>query len=322
MNRTSLFIIAFLFVTFGCTQKSGRLKVQVINHTFFQDLPSASGIEKYKGSTFIVGDDSPWLFVLDENNEMTKKVQLSAIDSMVNNRTPKGLKADFEAIEKLSINDVEHLMVISSGSSEITRDTAYLISATPKWTIAKRNLRPLYEEIKKAAHISGKDEINVEGIAIHTKNTYLLHRGNVSGNFIAVLDTDQLVNYISNASDYIPEVSVFYFDLPVYKNQKSGFSGACITPDGKNMLFTASLEETADVLNDGKVLGSFIGIIDLEKLAESKFEAKLVQEDGEVLPKKLEGITVKSWSKNKMNVLVACDNDDGSSDLFEMEVGF
>jgi len=314
------FILALFFT--GCTKKSGDFKVRVLSHTFFPNLPSASGIETFNGSTVLVGDDTPWLYVLDENNKIINKIKLSSVDSLVNNRVPKYLKSDFEAMEKLSIDGIEHFMIVSSGSSEFSRDTAYLISANAEWTINKRNLRPLYETIKQAATISGKDEINMEGLAIHLKKTYLLHRGNISGNFIAVLDTDQLIDYISNSSNQIPEVEIITFNLPVYKNQKSGFSGACISPDGKNILFTASLEETTDVINDGKVLGSFIGKIDIENLAKGNYEAVLVKQDGKVLSKKLEGISVKSWSKNKTNVLVTCDNDDGSSDVFEMVIEY
>lgn len=268
----------------------------------------------------MVGDDSPWLFLLNEKNEISDKIKLSPIDPGENNRVPKNLKADFEAMEKLSIDGIEYLMVISSGSSEVSRDTAYLISVNTEWTIKKRNLRPLYETLKQTANISGKDEINIEGIAIHLKKTYLLHRGNVSGNFIAVLDTDQLVNYISNSSNQIPEVEIIPFDLPVYKNQKSGFSGACISPDGINIVFTASLEETNDVVNDGRVLGSYVGLIGLDNLSDGEYEAVLIKRDGKTLEKKLEGISIKSSSKNKMKALVVCDNDDGTSDLFEMEI--
>lgn len=294
--------------------------MKVTGHVFFPELSSASGVEFYEGSTFIVGDDSPWLFILNEKYGISEKVKLSSLDTLVNNRTPKTLKADFEAMVKLNIDKKEHLLIVSSGSSEFTRDTAYLVSLKPEQNITRRNLRPLYEKIKRTAKITEKDEINIEGLAMDQTNTYLLHRGNVSGNFIALVNTDQFINYLSSNSNQIPDISVFYFELPVYNNLRSGFSGACITADGEKILFTASLEETDDVINDGKVLGSFIGLIDLDQLSEGKYQSVLVKQNGEILAKKLEGISIKSHSQNNMNVLVVCDNDDGTSDLFEMEI--
>lgn len=317
-----LFYFAIFFFLAGCEEQPKELKVKVTGHLFFPELSSASGVASFNGSTFIVGDDSPWLFILDENKKISEKVKLSSVDSLVKNRTPKALKADFEAMAAIKIDEKEHLLVISSGSSEITRDTAYLVPLDPELEIKKRNLRPLYEEIKQAANISQNDEINIEGLAMDQKNTYLLDRGNVSANFIAVINSDQFLNYISDSSNQIPEVSVFYFDLPVYNNLSPGFSGACITADKKKLLFTASLEDTEDVINDGKVLGSFIGLIDLEKLSDGKYLSVMVKENGEILAKKLEGISIISTSQNRINVLVVCDNDDGTSDLYEMEILF
>lgn len=319
-KATILVILSIFFFLPGCKEQARDLKVKITRHVFFPELSSASGVESFKGKTFIVGDDSPWLFVLDENYGIIEKVRLSSIDTLVNNRTPKALKADFEAMAKLNIDEKEHLFVISSGSSEIRRDTAYLVSLEPGENIKKRNLRPLYNIIKRTAQIPEKDEINIEGLAMDQTNAYLLHRGNVSGNFIAVVGTEQLLNYVSNNSNQIPDVTVFYFELPAYNNLRSGFSGACITAYGKNILFAASLEETADVINDGKVLGSFIGLIDLAELSEGKYQAVMVKQNGDILAKKMEGISLKSYSNKKMNVLVVCDNDDGTSDLYEMDI--
>jgi len=317
-----IFIGLVLAQTSCSTKKQEPIQVIITSHVSLASLPSASGISFYKSNIYIVGDDSPWIYRMDKPKEATQLIKLSAIDSIVNGRTPKKIKADFECMEQLLFQAEDYLLVLSSGSDPITRDTASLIALETGEIIVKKNIRPLYEKIKMSAGITGDDEINIEGLAVSKTEAYLFHRGNISGNIVISIGLKSLVSYLRNEQLNIPDFTVYHFELPEYEGTKSGFSGACMLPGNRGVLFTASMEKTDNVYDDGQIAGSYMGIISLEGLSKGEFRATLVRSKQTVLKKKLEGVTIKSATNNKMVILAVSDNDDGTSDLFEMEVSF
>ncbi len=293
--------------------------MNVTRQVFLNDLSSASGITWHNNKLYVVGDDAPWLYILDEELSIIEKIKISGIDSLVNGRMPKSVKPDFESIEYVNDGCDEYLLIFSSGSVQISRDTAFVVRLDPD-SLKHRNLRPFYEHIKERALIGTLDEINIEGLAVDEQNIYLFHRGNVSGNFIAVFERSPLMAYLENEPAAFPEARNYHFELPEYDQLISGFSGACMMPDNKGILFTASVENTADVINDGEVLGSYVGIISPDGLLKGTYRSTLVYIDGKTLPVKLEGITIKSFENNKMIVYAVSDNDDGTSEILEMEI--
>ena len=74
------------------------MQVEVIQHTHLANLPSASGIEYWESTIYLIGDDIRWLVSLDDKWNVSSKFALSAIDTLVNNRTPWNVKADFEFV--------------------------------------------------------------------------------------------------------------------------------------------------------------------------------------------------------------------------------
>ena len=320
--------VFLIFILFGsvllsvCNRTPGDLKIDVTKYITLSHLSSSSGVVYHNNHVFVVGDDIPWMFILDNDLNVVDKVKLSQLDSLVNNRIPKSFKPDFESMEMICEGDEKYLLTLSSGSVIHSRDTAYLTPLGGEGRIVKKNVRPVYEKIKREAGIGNEDEINIEGLAIDMKHAYLLHRGNISGNFIARIERSELISYLKNDKESIPRINIFQVKLPVYKNIPSGFSGACMLNDGKGILFTASLEETDDVVGDGVILGSYIGIIPIEELHNGNYKAGLVTKNGKILAIKLEGITVHSVDGKGIKALAVCDNDDGASDFFEMEITF
>lgn len=285
-------------------------------------LSSASGIGIHNQTIYIVGDDVPWLHELDTDLNFIAKTQISAIDTLFEGRTPKHLKADFESAEIISNGSNVELVIISSGSSPNSRDTAYIVDISGTGKIYAKNLRPLYEKIKSKSNLPENREINIEGIAFSENHAYLLHRGNVSENLIIEIDRAGFLGFIKQNRP-VPEFEIYRFDLPTYKGVPSGFSGACTNPGNSGLIFTASMEDTKDEINDGKVLGSFVGIIPFSNMAEGEFAASLLLDKSQPLEKKLEGISVSSTMENGgFEVVTVCDNDDGTSDviMFNMEI--
>ncbi|MEJ2595175.1 MAG: hypothetical protein P8100_08650 [bacterium] len=296
------------------------IRATVQSATHLDSLSSASGVVYANSTYYVVGDDNPWLYRLNENLESAQWIRLSVTDSLVDGRTPKSLKADFECMEKLIIDGHEYLIFLSSGSMEITRDTADIVDILTGKLVKKRNIRPLFQRIKETAGITGEDEINIEGLAITREMVYLFHRGNISGNLVIAINTRHFYNYLTESGSSVPEFGLLPFSLPAYEGTTAGFSGACATPDEKYLVFTASMEKTVDVYHDGTITGSYIGLIPLDEISAGTFYATLMKKDGEILPKKLEGVAVHDVTGNIAHLLVVADNDDGTSDLYEVEL--
>ena len=317
-----IYLITLSILT-SCSDKVPELKVEMVKQAHLSDLPSASGIEYLNGKTYMVGDDMRWLVSLDKDWNVTNKFALSVIDTLVNNRTPWNVKADFESMAGFNYLGKDYLLVLSSGSMAVTRDTAHLVQMGDTMVLSKKNVRELYDEIKLKVGIPDSNEINIEGLAISDKSAFLFHRGNVFENFIIEIELDQLMKYLLSGNGVIPETQVYFFILPEYNEIPSGFSGACMLPDNSAILYTASLEDTKSELYDGEILGSFIGYIPLDKIQKGTSVATLLTDkNNQPINKKLESIVIKSKLNNKSVVLLVSDNDDGSSDIFEMNVYF
>jgi len=308
-----------------CGEKVMQIKLSQPEIIQLFDISSASGIEYYNGNYYVVGDDNPWLFTLNENFKIIDKTQISSIDAIISGRTPKHIKADFESIGIDSGKDPA-IVIISSGSMVGSRDTAHVVSLGDLNNISSKNIRPLFEKIKSDLEMPAENEINIEGLVFHEDYAYLFHRGNVTENFLIRINKKELINYIVGNAN-LPEVDIYPFNLPDYKNVPSGFSGACLDPSGNGIIFTASMEDTNNEIDDGAVLGSYIGFIPFNGLRKGEYTLSLLNKDSKPLAKKLESICVKTDTnkvidKQLLNIVTVCDNDDGTSDIitFNMKI--
>ncbi|MAZ93271.1 MAG: hypothetical protein CMF58_02550 [Lentimicrobiaceae bacterium] len=320
-----LISMIFLFLFNSCaeddTSVSDEMEVNVIRTYHDYYISSASGVKNRNHSLYVIGDDIPWLLEIDYDYNLKNKFDLADTGNLVNGRTPKALKADFESLGFL--ND-SNLLVLSSGSVNHTRDTAYIFNIYSHTLINKKNIRPLYESIKEYVNMSTENEINLEGLAISDNNVYLFHRGNVSENFIIQVNKLDFDSYMYS-SGTIPSFEAFWFDLPTSDGVISGFSGACMHPNDSAIIFCASLEKSDNEVNDGEIVGSYVGYIPLTTLSEGKYTATLLRENDEVSQYKIEGLCFKDSAEgiNNLNyvpLLGVVDNDDGTSYFLELQM--
>ena len=319
MKNITFLIVLISFFTSCCSHLQPTLQISDIEITHRDDFSSASGVTIDNGITYIVGDDIPYILFMDENQNIFDTIWLTEGDSMKNDRLPYHMKPDYEAMEITDINRQKEIIIISSGSKQTTRDTAIIVN-TKSRIMHKKNLRPFYESIKKHAGFPEGKEINIEGLAISNKNAYLFHRGNLSGNLIIEVPTEDFISYMKTDDDF-PEYSTYYFNLPSHENVVSGFSGATILPDMSAILFTASMEDMKDEISDGEILGSYIGILPLSGIENGEVITEILSDNNKILPMKLEGISIsKTPNINSFDAVAVCDNDDGTSDIIKFNI--
>src|SRR5262249_20622349 len=108
--------------------------------------------------------------------------------------------------------------------------------------------------------------------------------------------------------------------LPSVQNVYPGISGATLIPETNDILFTASLEQTSNAIDDGPILGSLVGILRYSRYPEQNPETVFLESAEFIHPPKLESIAVQSIQGDEINALCVSDRDGESSELFEIKI--
>lgn len=241
-------------------------------------IGSASGVVYQNNSLFIISDNSGFLY--EYNIESASLKQHALIENSTENILKKN-KPDFEAITLKG----DELHIFGSGSTE--KRNRKLIFNTKTQQTSEVNLEPLYQKIKKETHISD-DDLNIEGALYYKDDLYLFQRGNGanSKNGIAVIKNDN--------------IQFHAIQLPKIKHVEATFTDAILV--GNKVYFLASAEDTTSTYNDGEVLGSIIGCMNIKNF---KIEFTYQISDKH----KFEGLTLSKNTKGEIEFLLCEDND-------------
>ncbi|RYJ52587.1 hypothetical protein DR871_000590 [Flavobacterium petrolei] len=248
-------------------------------------IGSASGLIYKDNSLLIIGDNSGFLYEYQMDSKNLKRHPL--LENPRENTLKKD-KADFEAITHFG----DSLYVFGSGSTE-KRNKMIQVNATDKKIIATNDLSDLYAVMQNFGAIKPED-FNLEGAIYNGESWFLLNRGNGSSNknVLFTIEGKNLTNdFAILSNDY---------KLPKIKGVRSSFTDAILV--GDSIYFLATAEDTESTYDDGEVLGSLIGSINL-KTMKIDFTQKISSTH------KFEGLTLYSNSKEKMEFLLCEDND-------------
>ncbi|WP_246001046.1 DUF6929 family protein [Pontibacter diazotrophicus] len=305
--------------------KNIQLTATVQQNRLYQQLPSASGIELVGDSYYVVGDDSPFLYQLDEQYNLTQRHVLFDTADFATGRIPKSLKPDLEGMAHFKYGRDEMLLLLGSGAST-ARNRAFLVNITDGMVVQELDLSRLYTFLKQVLRIEAEGVLNLEGLSMDDTYTYMMQRGLGTGtNMLLRFDSNDFKGFLMN-NDEIPPVAVYHFALPEMGGDMAGFSGAYALDD--RLFFTASVESTQNAIEDGEVQGSMVGMIDLNALPYATDAAnplqvptvQLTNSDGSVYKGKAESLVVKSRTGDTYDVVVVSDDDLGGSELLELQL--
>lgn len=302
------------------------LQATMLTSKEYTDIPSASGIEKVGNRYYMLGDDSPYLYQLDSQFKLTKKYTLFDAGPAKAGRIAKATKPDLESICQFTYGRDTLLVLLGSGSSS-ARNKGFLVNASEKHQVTPLDLSLLYTFLKRVLKIESEGVLNIEGLAMDNSYAYFLQRP--FGGKPSVLfrfDANDFKDFLLRGGP-LPAVAVYHFTLPALNGVPSGFSGAYTL--GDKLFFTASAEDTPDAIQDGRVMGSYIGVIYLRDLpyATNPYSplavpASLIQNvSGQPFTGKAESVVVVEVEKDKKyKAVVVTDDDEGSSGLYEIEL--
>ncbi|WP_324026354.1 hypothetical protein QSV08_02690 [Maribacter sp. BPC-D8] len=301
--KISIVIIALLLIVASC--KKDSLTFEVANSQTIQNLPSGSGIVAIESGFYAIGDDSPFLYLINTEDEIISKTPIYATENVANGRIVKEDKPDFESLEVITENE---LIGFGSGSKSPKRDIFLHIFLESEIRVKTYNISDFYNNLRKLKVMENED-LNIEAVAFQKGQIYLFNRGkNLIFNFVY----KDFLAYIKDSISF-PKPIITEFHLPKINGVESGFSGATILKEESKILFTSSVENTTNAYDDGEILGSFIGTIDMEAAnVLNSYEAVIIPNIEN--PLKVESVAiVDKIEPGEYKVVLITDDDKGNS---------
>lgn len=285
------------------------MKITILDEIKIEKIPSGSGIIKSSDIYYIIGDDSPFLFSLNSDFKTISKIPLLDTGNFLDERIIKSDKQDFEALELIEKNE---LVVFGSGSKSPQRDIFMRILLKDSLIIEKYDISDFYSKLRNLP-IFKDSELNIEATAFRNNQIFLFNR---KKNLIIRFEYKDLLAYLRGEITF-PKPEIRQYFLPKINGIEAGFSGATALIDEPKIIFTASVENTDNAYDDGEILGSFIGIIDISNNNfTNSFNYCKISNAGANL--KVESITVeKEISPGKTKVVLITDDDKGNSTILE-----
>ncbi len=302
-----LFFLVFCVLIGSCSSQKHMLQEKIL----LPDYPSASGIDFRNQTVYIIGDDANNLLILDSSLKTKDSI---ALFSFSEKRIPKKLKADLEAMTILDNGDI---LLSGSGSLNPTRSLAWLINPVKKTKDSIR-LDTFYQRVS----LQGINELNIEGIAAYPGGFILANRGSKGYPKNHLIFTRR--NFWQRQTGV--EISSMLAGVNTDSSQFSGISGITYAPKQDALILTISTEDTRNNMDDGAIGTSYLWII---RNISSKKNWKAVnpdtiinldQLDPKFIGQKIESVCILKETSSRYYLLLAADNDNGSSTLFKMVV--
>jgi hypothetical protein len=308
MNVSRFLPPAALLFCLSCESNHLLKEVKVL------DYPSASAIEFYDNKLYVMGDDANYMLVLDSAFQVTDSVTYF---THAEKRIPKNIKPDLEAMTTIYAADESMLFSIGSGSLAPYRNAGYMLHYKTKQKSEMR-LDSFYNELTAL----GIKELNIEGMCSSASNLVLANRGNLSyrSNHLVITGLAVMSGRLQGPITMIRVGG--NSDTTEFK----GISGLAYSRKSDRLIMTVSTEATSNAMDDGEIGKSYLWII---RNFNSKRNWKAVNPDvvidleeidARFRKQKIESVCILKESRDFMHLVLAADNDNGSSTLFRLVI--
>ena len=284
----------------------------ILSENPLPDLPSASGVEIVGSVAYVIGDDSPYLYQLNAATlaPVGRIALFEAAADFASGRIPKPIKPDLECMVALVWPDGRPGLLLLGSGSRPNRARGWFVptkAPVPEFV----DLAALYALL--VGHLPVGVVLNLEAAATTATELLLFQRtvGRADAALLFVLPLAETLRFLLDTTGAVaPRVHQLVFELPLIAGCPAGFSGATFV---EGLLFvSASVEDTADAVLDGAVLGSFVGVVDV--VAGTATLAQLAWADGRPYFGKVEGLAVRQQlAPGHFELLLVTDDDAGGS---------
>ncbi|MBT9595296.1 MAG: hypothetical protein IV094_04920 [Vitreoscilla sp.] len=267
-------------------------------------LSAASGLARVGDRLFVVADDEHHLAMFDlSGQEPGRLVQIFEGELPLRHKARKTAKPDCEALLRLpAFGDYPNgaLMAMGSGSRPSRHRGALLaldasgdIQGPARTLDLTPLLAPLHDEFS---------DLNIEGAFVQGDTLCLLQRGNGVSAINARIDLSwlDLQRWFAAVGPAPGPESITRFELGAIDGVPLSFTdGAALA--GGGWVFSAAAEDTSDTYNDGRCVGSMIGLVDARGTIRTLERLSLTC--------KVEGITAAAMG-DTIDLLLVTDADD------------
>jgi hypothetical protein len=279
---------------------------------------SASALAPFAGGWLVAQDDAThaaWLRRERSSGKGPDDVQpvrvlppVQGLEVFSEAAGTKHLKPDFEAACEVSVNGEEAVVLLGSGATP-ARMRASLVRlgpAGPRFDVVA--LDPLYARVADALGIR-VELLNLEGACRLGDTVRWFNRGNLAAGLPSAsidLDLRALVASLTGtaAADDVPVSRPRVYELGAIDGVGLAVTDAVALPDG-GVLLSAAAEDTPNAVDDGRVVGAALAVVDGDAL---RAVAPLAAADGRV--DKVEGLGLESVAADGLRLLAVVDDDD------------
>lgn len=316
-----IFVVILMLQLIGIQlfAQESELRATVTEEMPLEGLVSASGMEKKSGNYYVVSDDSPWFYVLDDNYQIIRKYLIHDLSYEGVMRIPGELKPDYEAVVEYKWGSKD-LLIFGSGSGPNRKDMVRLDFTSRGYDVNHYTLEHLYNLIMEQGNIP-PEKLNIEGAVSWRDHIVLLNRETNQLILITKYAFERFMKYDEDkqARKKI-DIDFYPFELPIVGGVQARFSDGMKIKGENDMVFTATLERRNEATNDGEILGSYVGIIPLKKIASGEFRIARVMKDGKAYTGKIEGVHVDEVGETKLKLNAVTDSDGGKSEFLRIEL--
>jgi hypothetical protein len=268
----------------------------------------------------VIGDDANTILILDRDYSQLDSKKLF---DFAEKRIPKPNKSDLETSSVVTINGIDHLLILGSASTE-NRQKLFIIPFSGSNLDVPRIRMVNSDVFISRLRATDITEVNIEGSTVIDKKLVLSNRGNRSNitNHIIVTETNFWDHQSTAALKTMPiQIPDAFGDVP-------GVSELCFVGDLDLLLMALSSETTHNAYDDGAIGNSYLGWI--ENISQ-KITARMLTVD-EIINlttihpnfknEKIEGLCVEALTGGQLTLHLVSDNDKGESKIFRLKMNF
>lgn len=314
------------------TKISSSLRAQIVARESlvyaarqFADLPlhvrAASGLVWLDEQLAIIQDDNHFVSLRAKNGGLCAVPLPPGADGrrrFEDALSNKRHKHDLEAITVLPIAGQPTLVAFGSGATP-TREKIVLIEPQRPEHVALLEATAFYQGMRSALGGAAL-QLNIEGATPHASHMLLFHRSTsrttgCATAFIAFA-LDSVVAWLeAKGSGAAPAPrAVTFCDLGNVEGVPYGFTDAS-SLDAERCLFLAAAEDTSDPVNDGRILGTRVGLLRQQGDQRELVITDLLDESGQPARVKAEGIAPCFDGTQDVWIVLDSDNPDVPAEL-------
>lgn len=234
-------------------------------------------------------------------------------------------KLDLESVCAVPTAQGPRIWLFGSGSAAIREVVVELdlgpagagvgIDAARAWSTAG-----LCRVLRAHASLRGA-ALNLEGACVAGGDLVLLQRGNGAEGRPAVVRVAlaELCALLEGRVEALRSLRVDLVELPAVGGVPLGFTDACLF-DVTRLLFLAAAEASPNVIDDGAIVGSTLGILSLDGRPRVDALIPLLEADGRPSRRKAEGVCLDPEREGVAYVVVDADDPTTASELLEVEL--